>query len=127
MYLEIIKVWYQMFTRLERRRHPLGPYVIGEGFIESVANASVDSIHVAAACARVVYLPTTGDRDSWPVEFQPQEAHDPTTAWWCAIHEPDRLGVHHFELGGGTLEFLSVGFIDEPPNLKGFRPDWDWD
>ena len=42
MYLEIIKVWYQMFTRLERRRHPLGPYVIGEGFIESVANASVD-------------------------------------------------------------------------------------
>src|ERR1700735_3941033 len=101
MYLEIIKVWYQMFTRGERRRHPLGPYVIGDGFIESVANASIDTVRVAAVCARVAYRPKIGDRDSWPVEFQPQEAHDPTTAWWGAIHEPDWRGVHHFYVRGG--------------------------
>jgi hypothetical protein len=118
MYLAITEAWCQMFLRTERRKHPLGPYVLGSGFIRSVARASLDARLVAAVCARVASLHTHGDRESWPVDLLPQEALDPAAAWWCAIEEPDGLGVHHVELGGGTLEFLSVASFEDRPNLK---------
>ena len=121
MYLAVTAAWCRMFLRTERRKHPLGPYVLGEDFIRSVAKAPLDTRRVAAVCARVASLHTHGDRESWPVDLVPQEALDPAAAWWCAIEEPDGLGVHHVELGGGTLEFLSVARFDDRPNLKDFR------
>lgn len=120
MYLAVTKAWCRMFLRTERRKHPLGPYVFGEGFIRSVVGAPIDALRVAAVCARVACLYVHGDRESWPVEFLPREALDPAAAWWCAIEEPDGLGVHHVELSGGTLEFLSVAYFDDRPNPKGF-------
>jgi hypothetical protein len=121
MYIAVTTAWCRMFLRTERRKHPLGPYVLGENFIRSVAGASLDARRVAAVCARVASLHTHGDRESWQVDLSPQEALDPAAAWWCAIEEPDGLGVHHVELGGGTLEFLSVAYFDDRPNLKGFQ------
>lgn len=121
MYLAVTAAWCRMFLRTERRKHPLGPYVLGEDFTRSVAKAPLDTRRVVAVCARVASLHTHGDRESWPVDLVPQEALDPAAAWWCAIEEPDGLGVHHVELGGGTLEFLSVARFDDRPNLKDFR------
>lgn len=119
MYLAVTAAWCRMFLRTERRKHPLGPYVLGEGFTRSVARAPLDARRAAGVCARVASLHTRGDRESWQVDLLPQEALDPAAAWWCAIEEPDGLGVHHVELGGGTLEFLSVAYFDDRPNLKG--------
>jgi hypothetical protein len=121
MYLAITEAWCRMFLRAERRKHPLGPYVLGEVFTRSVARASVDALRVAGVCARVASLHTRGDKEPWPVELLPQEALDPAAAWWCAIEEPDGLGVHHVELGGGTLEFLSVAHRNDRPSLQGLR------
>ena len=121
MYLAITTAWCRMFLRADRRKHPLGPYVIGEDFVRSVARAPLDARHVAAVCARIASRHTHGDRESWPVDLLPQEALDPAAAWWCAIEEPDGLGLHHVELGGGTLEFLSVSYFGDHPNLKGSR------
>jgi hypothetical protein len=121
IYLAITTAWCRMFMRAERRKHPLGPYVLGESFTRSVARAPIDSLRVAAVCARVACLHLHGDRESWSVDLSPQEALDPAAAWWCAIEEPDGLGVHHVELGGGTLEFLSVAYFDDRPKLKSFK------
>ena len=121
MYLAITTAWCRMFLRTERRKHPLGPYVLGEYFIRSVGRAPLDARHVAAVCARVASRHTDGERESWPVDIVPREALDPAAAWWCAIEEPDGLGVHHVELGCGTLEFLSVSYFGDRPNLKGSR------
>jgi hypothetical protein len=121
IYLAITTAWCRMFTRAERRKHPLGPYVLGESFTRSVARAPIDSLRVTAACARVACLHMHGERESWPADLSPQEALDPAAAWWCAIDEPDGLGVHHVELGGGTLEFLSVAYFDDRPKLESFE------
>lgn len=119
MYLAITEAWCRMFLRTERRKHPLGPYVLGEDFIRSVAKVPLDMRRVAAVSARVASLYTHGDRESWPVDLVPQEALDSASAWWCTLEEPDGLGVHHVELGGGILEFVSVAHFDDRPNLKG--------
>ncbi|MGA9315711.1 MAG: hypothetical protein WBV77_13920 [Solirubrobacteraceae bacterium] len=121
MYLAVTEAWCRMFLRAERRKHPLGPYVLGEDFIRSVASVPLDARRVAAVCARVASLHTHGDREFWPVDLSPQEAPDSAAAWWCAIEEPDGLGVHHVQLSSGTLEFLSVAYFGDRPNLKGFQ------
>lgn len=121
MYVAITTAWCRMFLRPERRKHPLGPYVLGQDFVTSVAGAPVDAQRVAAVCAGVASLHTNADRVSWSVELSPREALDPAAAWWSAIEEPDWLGVHHVELGGGTLEFLSVARYGDRPNLKGLQ------
>lgn len=107
--------------RAERRRHPLRPYVLGDGFTRSVSRASVDSLYVAGVCARVACRDAQGDRESWPVEFCSREALELASAWWCAIEEPDGLGVHHVELSDGILEFRSVAHFDDCPNPAGFQ------
>ena len=120
LYVAVTTVWCRMFLQAERRKHPLGPYVLGEGFTRSVARAPIDALRVAAVCARVVCRHTHGDRESWPVDLLPRETLDPAAAWWCAIEEPDGFGVHHVELGGGALELLSVAYFDDRPNLRTF-------
>lgn len=121
MYVAVTEAWCRMFLRAERRKHPLGPYLLGQDFVRSAATAPLDARCVAAVCARVASRHTHGSRESWQVDLSPQEALDPAAAWWCAIEEPDGLGVHHVELGGGILEFLSVAYFNDRPNLKGFQ------
>jgi hypothetical protein len=121
MYLAVTAAWCRMFLRQERRKHPLGPYVLGQDFVRSVAGASLDGRRVAAVCAGIASLHTHGAREPWQVDLLPQEVLDPAAAWWSAIEEPDGLGVHHVELGGGTLEFLSVAYCNDRPNLKGLQ------
>jgi hypothetical protein len=119
MYLAVTLAWCRMFLRTERRKYPLGPYVLGEDFIRSVVMAPLDAHRVAAVCARIASLHTYGDRESWPVDTWPHEELDSTAAWWCAIEEPDGLGVHHVEICDGTLEFLSVAYYDDRPGTTG--------
>lgn len=115
MYLAVTAAWCHMFLRAERRKHPLGPYVFGEDFTRSVARTQIDARRVAGVCARVACFHTHGNRESWPVELLSRETLDPPAAWWCAIEEPDELGVHHVELDSGTLEFLSVAYFGDRP------------
>ena len=120
MYLVIASVWCRALTRTERRKHPLGPYVLGSGFAGSVAGALIDGLQVASVCARLACRHVQDRGESLPLEHPPEDALDPATAWWCPVDEPDGLGVHYVELGGGTLEFLSVGYrADRPNNGKG--------
>jgi hypothetical protein len=54
-----------------------------------------------------------------PLKHTPHEALDPAAAWWRALVGPDGLGVHYVELGGGTLEFLSVARRNDRPDAGG--------
>ncbi len=121
LYVAVTTAWYRMFLCAERREHPLGPYVFGDGFARSVAVAPIEALRVVAVCARVACRRACGDRESWPAELWAREALDPVAGWWCAIDEPDGLGVHHIELDGSTLEFLSVAYLDDRPNLESFQ------
>ena len=121
MYLAVTKAWCRMFSREERRKHPLGPYVLGRDFARSVANAPIDGRHVASVCSQLACRHMRGRGESWPLEYLPQGALDPAVAWWCVIEEPDGFGVHHVELGGGTLEFLSVAHRNDQPLAGGSR------
>lgn len=121
LYVAVATAWCRMFLRAERREHPLGPYVLGDSFIGSVVRAPIDALRVAAVCARVVCRHAYGDRESWPVELWSRGANGPVMGWWCAIEQPDGLGLHHVELDGGLLEFVSVAHFDDRPNLESFQ------
>ena|SRR6202035_5543668 len=121
MYLAVTTAWCRMFSRTERRKHPLRPYVLGRDFARSVAGVPVDGLYVATVCARLACRRMQGRGVSWPLEHSPQEALDPAAAWWYGMEEPEGFGVHHAELGGGTLEFLLVAHRNERPNLEGCR------
>jgi hypothetical protein len=41
------------------------------------------------------------------------------SAWWYALEEPNGLGVHHVELGGDALEFVSVSYRNDRPTSDG--------
>jgi hypothetical protein len=56
-----------------------------------------------------------------PLDYPPREALDPAAAWWYAFEESDGLGVHYVELGGGTLEFLSVARRHDQPDFRSSR------
>jgi hypothetical protein len=111
MYLVIASVWCRALSRTERRKHPLGPYVLGRGFVVSVARASVDGMQVASVCARLACRHVQARGEPLPLDHPPEDALDPATVWWCPIDGSSGLGVHYVELGGGTLEFLSVAPI----------------
>jgi hypothetical protein len=117
MYLAITTAWCQMFSREDRRKHPLGRYVLGRCFAKSVADAAIDGLRVASVCALLASrrMRELGRRESSPLRCLPHEALDPAVAWWCAFDEPNGLGVHYVELGGGTLEFLVVARQHDRP------------
>jgi hypothetical protein len=117
MYLAVTREWCRALSYEERRKHPMGPYVLGRNFARSVAQAAVDRQHVAHICARLACRHIRDRAESWPLAHLPQEALDPAVAWWCAIEEPASLGVHYVELGGGTLEFLSVADQNDRPDV----------
>jgi hypothetical protein len=56
-----------------------------------------------------------------PLDHPPHEALDRAAAWWRALEGLDGLGVHYVELGGGTLEFLSVAHRNDRPSAGSFE------
>ena len=122
IYVAVTLAWYRLFAREERRRHPLGPYVLGGGFTRSVAAVPVDVALVASACARIACRHPSQERgELLPVALEPHEAFDPAVAWWRELEATDGLGVHYVELGGGILEFLMIGVRDDRPDIEGLR------
>jgi hypothetical protein len=123
MYVAVTAAWCRLFSRDDRRKHPLGPYVLGRGFGRSVASAPIEGVLVAYVCARIAYRHTLQqDRgELLSIELSPREALDPAAAWWRELERSGGLGVHYVELGGGTLEFLSVAHRDDPPYIGGSR------
>lgn len=121
LYVAVTKAWCRTLTREERRKWPLSPYVFGRGFARSVAESQVDSLQVASACARLARKHTGQQErgESLALEPTPQEALDWAAAWWYALDAPDGLGVHYVELGGGTLEFVSISYRNDRPDAEG--------
>ena len=119
MYVAITRVWCRLGSPAERRVHPLGPYVLGGGFVRSFADCSVDGLVVAMVCAKLASgYPWRRNRDEpMPLPGRPLASFDALSAWWRALEEDGGLGVHYDELTGGTLEFLFVG-------ARGERPGW---
>lgn len=123
MYVAITKNWFRALSREERRKHPLGPYVLGRDFARSLSEAPIDRLLVASVCARLACR-HTWERDggeSMPLRYEPREALDPAVVWWLALERPDGFGVHYAELGGNTLEFLSVARRKDQPDTGGRR------
>lgn len=118
LYVAVTRAWCRMLSREERRKRPLGPYVFGCGFVRSVAVVPVDQLLVASVCARLAcrYTWPRDVGESLPLERPPSEALDRAAAWWRAFERPDGLGLHYVELGGGTLEFLSVARRNDRPD-----------
>lgn len=117
MYLAVTRAWCRIFSRDERCKHGFGPYVFGRGFARSVADAPIDGLRVAFVCARLAcqHMRQRCRGESLPLECLPHEALDPVAAWWFALDGPDSYGLHYVELGGGTLEFLSVAHRNDRP------------
>jgi hypothetical protein len=111
-----------MCSREERRRHPLGPYVLGAQFARFVADAPVEKSLIASVCAEIARRHTLQRGESLPTELLPHEALDPAVAWWRELVETGGLGVHYVELGGGTLEFVSVARKDDQPAAAAWFP-----
>jgi hypothetical protein len=122
MYVAVTVAWYQMCSREERRRHPLGPYVLGPRFTRFVADAPVERGLVASVCAEIARRHTLQRSEHLPTELLPHEALDPAVAWWRELAETGGLGVHYVELGGGTLEFVSVARKDDQPAAAAWFP-----
>jgi hypothetical protein len=123
MYVAITKNWFRMLSREERRKHPLGPYVLGGDFARSLSDVSIDRLLVASVCVRLACR-HTWERDgceSLPLKHEPREALDPAMVWWLALERPAGFGVHYAELGGGTLEFLSVARRSNQPDTGRLR------
>lgn len=110
MYVAVTRAWTRTLSREERRKRPLCPYVFGRGFATSMARAAIDERLVASLCARLAcqHRWQRYGGESLPLECPPHDALDPAAAWWRAFEGSGGLGVHYVELGGGTLEFLSV-------------------
>ena len=123
MYVAVARAWCRMFSREERRKYPLRPYVLGRGFAKSAADAPIDGLRVASVCARLAcrHMHQRGRGESSSLKRLPHHALDPAVAWWCALDEPDGLGLHYVELGGGTLEFLSVAHRHDRPDTESSR------
>jgi hypothetical protein len=116
MYVAITRAWCRLGSREERRVHPLD-YVLGAGFVGSVAQAPVDWRLVAVVCAKLASR-YPWERDSgepMPLSGPPVAPGDPLSRWWRALEGHGGVGVHYDELSGGTLEFLSVGEWEEQP------------
>lgn len=110
-----------MFTHEERRKYPLAPYVFGRPFVRSITEAPV-GLKVASVCARIARRHTGQQErgESLTLEHPPHEALDWAAAWWYALDELDGLGVHYVELGGGTLEFVSISRRDDRLDAEGW-------
>jgi hypothetical protein len=115
MHVAVTVAWFRTLSRDERRKRPLCPYVFGRGFASSLADAPLDGLLVAAVCARLACRHTwqRDEAESLPLERPPHEALDPAAAWWRALDGSSGLGVHYVELGGSTLEFLSIARRDD--------------
>ena len=122
MYVAVTVAWYQAYSWEDRRRHPLGPYVLGRLFARYAASVSVDVGVIASVCAQLARRHQTQRGELIPMALQPRQALDPASAWWHELPGTDGLGVHYVELGGGTLEFLSVAYKDERPIVEAGRP-----
>jgi hypothetical protein len=121
LYVAVTKAWCRTLTGGERRKWPLSPYVFGRGFVRSVAESRANGLQVALACARLARR-HTGQRErgqSVTLEPAPRDALDWAAAWWYALDVPDGLGVHYVELGGGTIEFISVSYRNDRPDAEG--------
>jgi hypothetical protein len=123
MYVAVMRAWCRMVPREERRKRPFCSYVFGRGFVRSVADAHVDGFLVAHTCARIAcrYMSERDRGESLPLVRLPHEALDPAVAWWRTLNGPDGVGIHYVELGGGTLEFLSVARRNDKPDLRSMR------
>jgi hypothetical protein len=123
MYVAVTVAWYRFFSRAQRRQHPLRPYVFGNEFTRSVAAAEIDAVLVAHACAQIAcrHGSQWGRGERLQPELEPREALDPAAAWWRGLDGADGMGVHYVELGGGTLEFLTVARKHNRPNIEGQR------
>lgn len=121
MYVAVTRAWFRMLTHDERRKWPLSPYFFGRGFVRSIARSRVDGLQVALACARLARKHTGQQErgESFTLEATPRDALDWAAAWWYALEAPDGLGVHYIELGGGTLEFVSVSYRSDHPDAEG--------
>jgi hypothetical protein len=123
MYVAVTRAWYRSLLPHERQHWPLRRYVFGRDFARSVANAPVDVLLVVSICARLACRHPSRHDGAHPLtlEHEPREALDPAVAWWRALVGPDGLGVHYVELGGGTLEFLSVAPRTDQPDPRESR------
>lgn len=121
LYVAITRAWFGMFSRGERRKRPLCPYVFSRGFVRSVADAPVDGLLVALVCAHLAccHIWRRDGGESLPLKRPPLKALDQAAAWWRAFEDPGGLGVHYVELGCGILEFLSVAHRDDRPSSRG--------
>lgn len=121
LYVAVTKAWCRTLTGEERRKWPLSPYVFGRSFARSVAESRVEGLQVASACARLArkHAGQQERGESFTLEPTPREALDWAAAWWYALDALDGLGVHYVELGGGTIEFVSISYRNDRPDVKG--------
>jgi hypothetical protein len=123
MYVAVTVAWYRLFSREQRRQHPLGPYVFGDQFTQSVAMTAIDAVLVAHVCAQIACRDGLhrGRGERLKINLEPREALDPAAAWWRELDGSDGVGVHYVELGGGTLEFQAITRKHSRPDIKDRR------
>jgi hypothetical protein len=117
MYVAVTRAWCRLVSPLARRKHPLGPYAFGQGFLRSIGDAQADVWLVASVCAELA-CNYPWERDSGeplPLTGPPAEPADPLSTWWRAVGEPNGLGIYYDELAAGVLEFLRVERRRGPP------------
>jgi hypothetical protein len=120
MYVAVGLAWCRLLTREQRRKRPLGPFVLGRDFARSVADSRLDGLAVASVCARLACR-HTWQRDAGealPISAPPRDALDPAAAWWRPLGSLDGPGVHYVELGTGTVEFLTIAHRNDRPDLR---------
>jgi hypothetical protein len=107
----------------DRRDHPLGRYVFGREFIESVKRkpVGVSSERVARVCAMVACRRATQTgAEPHPLRRTPSptapqwERADGATGWRCALKgSAGGPRLHYWQLSDGTIEFASVVTHDD--------------
>jgi hypothetical protein len=119
LYAEVTRAWCRMLSRERRRKRPLRRYVFGPDFALSVLTGGTTAYarQVASVCALLAcrYPWPNAGAESSPQEHSPSEGLDPALTWWRPLESHDRLGLHYWELGNGTIEFISVGLRANHP------------
>jgi hypothetical protein len=118
VYVAVREIWFATRTSEERCREPLRSFVLGEGFVGSLARSPVEMRHVVYTILLITSGHPSGSVESVPSPLtrRARETLQPRAAWWRRLVGAGGPGIHYVELGNGTLEFLTVAPQHERPD-----------
>lgn len=125
LHIRITEAWCDALPPADRRRHPLGPYLLGRDFLRTAREApNVEMKRLAWVCAMVACgrAPELDGLDlhrlrssaGGGVAHRVRES-DGAAAWRCAIKQNTPAGprLHFWRLEDGSVEFANVGHHDD--------------